>query len=61
MSKIYYVDVPNHAHCVGDDHSSWINVVIVKTLKAAQTVMLERFGINPEDSGIFITEGDDGV
>lgn len=53
---LFYVDIP-HPDANEDNELGWVNVGTFMTRETAQLYLKQRWGIEPEDSGVFITEG----
>ena len=53
--KIFWLDLPNPFADSNDQE--WVNIGQFKTLEDAQRILRERYGIEAEDSKVFITQG----
>ena len=59
MAKIFWVDLPNPFASKGDEES-WKNVDTFWSRQEALDCLAATWGIEPENAGLFITEGEDG-
>jgi hypothetical protein len=50
---VYYVDIPRY-DC---DDGTWINVAICFTRKEAEQILLDRYGIQADQTDCFIVVG----
>ncbi len=63
MARIWYVDIPRMVEGLPgqgiDGEDDWVNVSIEHSREDAERVLLERWGIEKEQAGVFITDGED--